>query len=357
MRLLLVALVSVSLLACGGETIPVTPADAGSPDDAGSFADAAVPDAAVTDAAVPAVDAGATDAAAGLDASAPADASVGADAGAAPDAEAPNGPFKLRVLAGNLTSGGAQSYDPGHGVRIFQGLKPDLALIQEFNYGNNSDSAIRGFVDTAFGKDFTYFRESGLDPKIPNQIPNGIISRYPIAESGSWDDPASITRDIAWARIDLPGPRDLWALSLHLRTSDATDRNTGATEAVKHLKQVMKAGDYLVIGGDFNTGSRTEACIKTFSELVITASPWPADQSGNGLTSAKRSQPLDWLLHNSAIAPFMVPVVLGANSFPNGLVFDSRVYTPLSDVAPVQAGDSGASNMQHMALVKDFSFP
>lgn len=50
-----------------------------------------------------------------------------------------------------------------------------------------------------------------------------------------------------------------------------------------------------------------------------------------------------------------MPTVIGANSFPNGLVFDSRVYTPIDDVAPCLATDSAATNMQHMAIVKDFS--
>ena len=49
-----------------------------------------------------------------------------------------------------------------------------------------------------------------------------------------------------------------------------------------------------------------------------------------------------------------MPVVIGENSFANGLVFDSRVYTPLSDVAPVVQSDSGATNMQHMAVIRDF---
>jgi hypothetical protein len=35
-------------------------------------------------------------------------------------------------------------------------------------------------------------------------------------------------------------------------------------------------------------------------------------------------------------------------------VFDSRVYTPLEDVAPVLRADSQATNMQHMPVVKDF---
>jgi hypothetical protein len=46
-------------------------------------------------------------------------------------------------------------------------------------------------------------------------------------------------------------------------------------------------------------------------------------------------------------------VTIGAASFPSGLVFDSRVYTPLADVSPIQLGDSAAVNMQHMAVVRD----
>jgi len=48
----------------------------------------------------------------------------------------------------------------------------------------------------------------------------------------------------------------------------------------------------------------------------------------------------------------MTASIFPSHSFSNGLVFDSRVYAPLSDVAPVQFGDS--SNAQHMAVLKDF---
>ena len=51
------------------------------------------------------------------------------------------------------------------------------------------------------------------------------------------------------------------------------------------------------------------------------------------------------------------PVLIGTSRFENGLVFDSRVFTPLSAVAPVQRGDSEAQNMQHMAVVRDFLVP
>ena len=78
------------------------------------------------------------------------------------------------------------------------------------------------------------------------------------------------------------------------------------------------------------------------------------DQDGLTGTNASRGKPYDWVLPDADLEAFHVPVVIGAQSFPDGLVFDTRVYTPLDDVAPAQATDSGAPSMQHMAVVKDF---
>ncbi|MFK8186045.1 MAG: hypothetical protein AB8B99_21935 [Phormidesmis sp.] len=66
----------------------------------------------------------------------------------------------LRVMGANTTSGNRQSYDPGEGTRIFQGLISDVVLIQEFNIGNNSDTAIQAWVESTFGPDFEYYRGS-----------------------------------------------------------------------------------------------------------------------------------------------------------------------------------------------------
>ncbi len=87
----------------------------------------------------------------------------------------------VRIMAANTTSGNLQSYAPGDGIRIFQALDPDIALIQEFNYGTNSSADLRGFVDLAFGPEFAYQVEGGNE-----QIPNGIVSRYPIIQAGEW---------------------------------------------------------------------------------------------------------------------------------------------------------------------------
>lgn len=258
---------------------------------------------------------------------------------------------RIRVMAGNLTSDTGQSYDVGHGMRIFKGAHPDVALVQEMNYGTNSATDIRAFVDAAFGTEFSYYREGGA------QIPNGIVSRYPILESGEWDDTSVSNRDFAWARIDVPGPVDLWAVSLHLLTSSSSSRNTEAQKLVSYIKGKVPAGDYLVIGGDFNTGSRSEACISTLAQIVMTGSPYPVDQKGNGNTNASRSSPYDWVLADGDLDARETPVVLGSSTYTNGLVVDTRIYTPLAELSPALSGDSGAAYMQHMGVVRDFMIP
>ena len=307
------------------------PSDAG-PSDAGA-ADAGFPDSGLPDAGP--IDLGRTDAGAS-------DLASGTDGG---------GAHRLRVMAANTTSGNKQSYDPGEGLRIFQGLQPDVALIQEFNYGDNSDTAIRGFINTAFGSSYSYFRETGA------QIPNGVASRYPIIAAGKWTDPSVSNRSFVWAHIDLPGTKDLWAVSVHLLTSSASNRDNEAKALVADIEKTVPAGDYLVIGGDFNTGSRTEACVVTLSKIVANGAPYPADNAGNVNTSAARSKPYDWVMASPSLRSLATSVVIGGRSFASGLVVDSRVYMPLSDIAPVKATDSAALNMQHMAVVEDFLLP
>jgi endonuclease/exonuclease/phosphatase family metal-dependent hydrolase len=256
----------------------------------------------------------------------------------------------LRVMAANTTSGNNQSYDPGEGARMFEGLKPDVVLIQEFNIGANTDAAVRSFVDSTFGAEFAVYREQGA-------LPNGVISRYPITQSGSWADPRVANRGFAWAKIAVPGPHALWAVSLHLLTTSAANRASEATALVSQVEAVVPAADYLVVGGDLNTGTRTESCITSLAQLVTTTPPYPDDGHGNESTNDSRNKPHDWVLPDADLAALRVPTRIGAQAFPNGLVFDSRVYTPLSDVAPVKASDSGASNMQHMPVVADFVLP
>ncbi|NBV97093.1 MAG: hypothetical protein EBT30_06030 [Verrucomicrobia bacterium] len=259
----------------------------------------------------------------------------------------------LRTMAANTTSGTGQKYE-GPGTRIFQGLLPDIVMIQEFNVGGNSQSEIRSWLDTTFGTNFSYFRESS------GSIPNGVISRWPILRSGSWDDgdDAVSDRGFAWAQIDIPGPRNLWVISFHLKassgSSNSSRRNAQAQTLVGLIQANVPTDDYLLIGGDANTYSYSEACLDTLSALVDVSAPRPVDQGGDADTNAGRSSPYDWVMAEPELDALEVPVTIGSLSFATGLVFDSRVFSDLSLVSPVQSGDSGVTGMQHMAVVRSF---
>ncbi len=258
----------------------------------------------------------------------------------------------IRVMAANL-NGNTQSYQP-FALRIFQGLKPDVVCIQEFNYtstnglGVNTPAAFQEMINAAFGTNFVYFRE----PFNANgDIPNGIISRYPIVASGSWTDNLVNNRGFAWAQIHLPGTNDLYVVSVHLLTSSATDRAGEAVQLKSMMQSNFPANAWVVLAGDFNTDTRTESAMVTFDSF-LSDNPVPVDNNGNSDTSENRNHPHDYVLPSFLFTNVETASVFPSHTFPNGLVFDSMVYTPLSDVAPVQFSDS--TNAQHMAVIKDF---
>ena len=253
---------------------------------------------------------------------------------------------RLRIVAGNLPAGFSHTYDDGSGIRIFQGLDADVALVQEIKYAGGA----RAFVDTAFGPEFQLVVGNG-------GIPNGVVSRYPILEGGEWDDRSVADRGFTWARIDIPGDVDLWAISVHLLTRSASARNTQAHDLVAEIAAVVPSGDWVVIGGDFNTSSRGESAITTLGSLVETSGPYPVDRNGNGNTNVSRGKPYDWVLVSDGLDALKTPVVIGGNEFANGLVADTRVYSPISELSPANSNDSGTTNMQHMAVVRDFDIP
>ena len=259
----------------------------------------------------------------------------------------------IRTMTANITSGNSQTYeDPG--TRILEGLHPDIVMLQEFNVGTSSTTAeVRAWVNTAFGADFSYFRETY------NGIPNGVISRWPIVASGSWDDTTISDRGFAWARIDIPGDKNLWVVSVHLKASSgsSSQRQSQAQQLVAYIKANVPSGDYLLIGGDCNTYSYTEACLGTLGEIVDVSAPRPVDQAGDPDTNSTRSSPYDWVFAEPELDALETPVQIGSLSFANGLVFDSRVFSPLSSVSPVLSTDSAATNMQHMAVVRAFAVP
>ncbi len=256
-------------------------------------------------------------------------------------------PLHLRIVAGNLSSGRYQNYDSGEGARIFQGLRPDIALIQEFRSGDNGVPAIDSWVRSVFGPAAKYYRQD-------KELPNGIVSHFPIIDSGFWTDNEMPNRDFAWARIELPNKQRILVVSLHLSASKEAKRRAETEAVANYCKESLQPGEWLVIGGDFNTQTRNESCVKTLAPLVETGLPHPADESGNDNTNAKRNKPTDWLLVSAPLHALEIPNRLTEK---RGLVFDSRVFSDLTKVPPVLATDSAAEQMQHMAVLRDFLIP
>lgn len=314
--------------------------------------DAASGDAGSEDAG--AIDAGEVDSGfdAGFDAGQDAGVDAGLDAGridAGDGCPVPSdaGPvFRLRAMAANLTSGNLQSYDPGNGARIMQGADPDIVMIQEFNYGARTPADIGAFVDATFDGGFAWYRGAG-------GIPNGVISRWPIVGQGEWNG-ESPDRNLTWAHVDLPGPTDLWVISVHLPTSSATSRNTDARTIITQLGTLVLPGDYVLIGGDFNTTTRSESAFSTLSARFTTSGPYPVDQFDNDGTNANRSKPYDNVFASPCLGRLQRPTIVGSSSFDAGLVIDTRDYQPLTDLAPALQSDSASTNMQHMGVVRDF---
>ncbi len=259
----------------------------------------------------------------------------------------------IRIAASNLSSGSNQGYEAS-GIHLLQGLKPDIIAMQEFNFGANQTADIQLLVNQiTFTNGASWFRESGYS------IPNGIISRWPILASGSWVDIDTGVNDrgFAWARIDLPGTNDLYVVSTHLKASSGSAnevrREAQATQLKGLIQSNFPANAWIVVAGDLNTYNTNEAAIQVVSTFLKT-SPDAVDNLGDPDTNAGRTAPYDHVYGSYTFSTNQVATVIGAASYPNGLVFDSRVFTPLSAVAPAEAGDSGVAGMQHMAVLKDF---
>jgi endonuclease/exonuclease/phosphatase family metal-dependent hydrolase len=267
---------------------------------------------------------------------------------------------RVRILASNLSSGNYQRYE-APGLAILKGLKPDVVAVQEFNYasstggGINTPGAFREMIDQTFGTNFVYFRESSSTETYT--IPNGIISRYAILNSGSWDDPQILDRGFAWAQLALPGTNAFYLVSVHLKASSSSSatRATEATRLKTLIQSSFPANSFVVLAGDFNIATPSEAALATFKTFLVD-SPVPTDAAsgGDADTNLGRSERYDYVLPSPELARLQAPVSIGTQSFSAGLVFDSRVYSPLTDVPPVASTDSSAPGMQHMAVVKDF---
>lgn len=270
----------------------------------------------------------------------------------------------FRAMAANISTGNKQSYDPGHGIRIFKAVQPDIVLIQEFRYGNNTDAAAKDMVESTFGPEY-FFSRGRYNGS--SWLPNGVISRYPIIDSGYWQSNVVNNRDWDWALLDIPGKKELLVVSLHLHTADNNKEIAPLTSAIEKKIAADKANGleyHVMVGGDFNSSTvlNGKNDLKRVVKSGLSDSARPKDQNGDTSTNGTRAKTLDVLLVDDDLHYKEIPVEIGKHSYANGHVFDSRVYSKfgeLGDVPPVQKDDSDSSNKvmcQHMAVIRDFSF-
>jgi hypothetical protein len=126
---------------------------------------------------------------------------------------------------------------------------------------------------------------------------------------------------------------------------------------------------YYVVGGDLNgpTSVSDSGFGKYNGQAVFyVANPDPVGEDGSTGTNASRSSQYDFVLLDTALHAYQTAVVIeptgsgSALSYPSGLVFDSRDFSQSelnNYFPPALTGDSGASNMQHMAILKDVLLP
>jgi hypothetical protein len=199
------------------------------------------------------------------------------------------------------------------------------------------------------------------------QIPNGVVSKYPITSHGYWKDPNINNRALMWAVVDIPGKKDIFAISVHLHTSPASDQTKAAlviVDEISKLKSSKPDKYYYVVGGDFNGETAVSSNGFGKNKTFYVDGPDPVDENGDEETNANGSKQYDFVLADYPLHEFQIPTVFYSSkdstktkTYDDGLVFDTRVYTQsvLDEYfSPAQTSDSSASQMQHMAVVKDF---
>ncbi len=289
----------------------------------------------------------------------------------------------IRAVAGNISTTNNQNYDHGEGIKIFQGLKANVIMIQEFNYKNNSSADYREMVEAIFQDpgclNVRCYYVAGSDENSHN-IPNGIISRFPIIDSGYWPHSSLPDRDMDWAILDIPGNKDLFVVSVHLHTGGGSTQKEEAQVVAKKIAKIKEDYPdkyYYLVGGDFNGDSAVSdsGFGKYQGVRIFTTSTdnnaRPVGEDGSYGTNAKRSKPYDWVLSSPDLTQLQVSSDFcnqndtnDCKRYSHGLIMDTRDFTqneldkyfsPTSfNGYSLETDDSQGNNMQHMAIIRDF---
>ncbi len=265
----------------------------------------------------------------------------------------------ITIMTANLPCGGwPDEYYYPQSCRVFQGLKPDIAFIQEFNV--RDPLTRREYIDQAFGKNYVACTGSG-------DIPNAIVSRWAFQTWGEWPDSEVVgSRTFVWAVIDIPGPIDLQGVCVHLKASAGPrNRSKRLREAVQirdYLRRNFNHAEYIVVAGDLNTyPSPAEPCLSIFRSFLSVDYHLPRDRQGRYFTNATqpRRYHYDWIMPNRMLERCHTTLYVGIKNRPyrQGIVFDSRIFGDVSEVSPILANDSHPRGVHHMAVMKAYNIP
>jgi endonuclease/exonuclease/phosphatase family metal-dependent hydrolase len=259
--------------------------------------------------------------------------------------------YQMVIMAANLSeqTGECETIYGGPATRMFQGLKPDIVGIQEWNVTNAGGH--RAYVNAAFGTNFSFY----VEPSYSCAMPNGIISRWPILQSGYWWDSEVGNRNFAWAVVDIPGDTDLRVVSVHFKAgSTATDilkRENQARALTNYLAQVP-TNQYIVLAGDLNIWSASEAGYTILRDRLNDDSK-PTDRFGNRNTNIPQNRRYDYVLPDARLQLAHRTLSVDGQNFPHGLVFESSQWSP--PPAPILSGDAKAPNIQHLPVMKAYT--
>jgi len=291
-------------------------------------------------------------------------------------------PAFLKIQTANVSK--MNTFAREESIRIFQGMEPDIALLQEWAIKATSNH--RAYVDEAFGPEFYYYLAYSNRNPVGDlaAMPNGIVSRWAMQTWGGWEYQSDPNKPYsAWAIIDLPGKEEnLGVVSVHLAPGDTTEDKEKRIEEANVIKNYVEANfdtvnDYIVVGGDLNAVSGNEAvewCLQTFALFLEPTNHRPEDRLGDENTNQIRDKPYDWIMPNQLLDDLHTTLYIGdldpQYEYDEGLVFDSHVFsrwsdtttagpgTPLWNLPPVLYGDSHSSEMDHMGVMKAFDvFP
>jgi len=265
----------------------------------------------------------------------------------------------ITVMTANLPCGGwPNEYYYPQSSRIFQGLKPDIAFIEEFNV--KAPLTRREYIDNALGKNYFLYTGSG-------DIPNTIASRWAFQTWGEWVDSEVVgSRTFVWAVIDIPGPIDLQGVCVHLKASAGPkNRSRRLREAVQirdYVRRNFNSKKYIVVAGDLNTyPSPAEPCLSIFRSFLSVDYHLPRDRRGRYFTNATkpRRYHYDWIMPNWLLDRRQTTLYLGSKRRPyrQGIVFDSRIFGDVSEDFPIRENDSHPYGVHHMAVMKAFDIP